>query len=147
MEKIRGNTDVYVLCKFKHKKYVSMYFLHLVLTLTPPLHQWFIIHVGPHRGIPNLLAERNNGAARIAAGQNVIPTVDDAAASYAAAGGHLSPMAQFGSDPLAESPELIQQRQSTLEENIPTPEDLFAFTVNGDYAPFAQSLQFLQRLL
>ena len=52
-------------------------------------------------------------------------------------------MAQFGSDPLAESPELIQQRQSTLEENIPTPEDLFAFTVNGDYAPFAQSLQFL----
>jgi len=52
--------------------------------------------------------------ARISAGQN-IPTVDEAEDSYVAAGGHLSPMAHFGSDPLADSPELIQQQQ-----NIPT---------------------------
>jgi len=61
-----------------------------------------------------LLAEQNNRAARISAGQN-IPTVDEAEASYVAAGGHLSPVAHFGSDPLADSPELIQQQQ-----NIPT---------------------------
>ena len=41
MEKIHGNTHVFVLsCEFltsKHKNMrVSMYFLHLVLTFTPP---------------------------------------------------------------------------------------------------------------
>ena len=45
--------------------------------------------------------------------------------------------------PLADSPELIQQCQRALEQNILTPEELFAFTVNGDYPPFAQSLQFM----
>ena len=58
-------------------------------------------------------------------------------------GGHLSPMTLFGSDPLANSHELIQQHQRALEQNILAPEELFAFTVNGDYAPFAQSLQFM----
>ena len=89
-----------------------------------------------------MLAERNNRAARISAGQN-IPTVDEAEASYVAAGEHLSPVAHFGSDPLAHSPELIQQSHRAMQQNIPTPEELFAFTVNGDYAPFAQSLQFM----
>ena len=78
------------------------------------------------------------------AGQN-IPTVDEAEASYVAAGGHLSPMAHFGSDPLADSSELIQWCHRALEQNILAPEELFAFTVNGDYAPFAQSLQFMIR--
>jgi len=68
-----------------------------------------------------LLAERDNRAARISAGHN-IPTVDEAEASYVAAGEHLSPMVHFGSDPLADSPKLIQQHRSTMQQNIPTPE-------------------------
>ena len=103
----------------------------------------YSILLGPHRGVPDILAENNNQAARIPAGQNIIPTADVAETFYVAAGGHLSPMTLFGSDPLADSPELIQQRQRALEQNIPAPEELFAFTVNGDYAPFAQSLQFM----
>ena len=84
-----------------------------------------------------MLAERNNQAARIPAA----PTVDEASDLFIAAGGHLSPMMQFGSDPLAESCVLISERQDVLEQNIPIPEHLFACTVNGDYTPFAQSLQ------
>jgi len=65
--------------------------------------------------------------------------VDEAEASYVAAGGHLSPVSHFGSDPLADSPELIQQRHRAMQQNIPTPEELFAFTVNGDYMPHLHS--------
>jgi len=60
--------------------------------------------------------------------------VDEAEASYVAAGGHLSPVAHFGSDPLADSPELIQKCHRAMQQSIPTPEELFAFTDNGDYA-------------
>ena len=90
-----------------------------------------------------MLAGRNNQAARIAIEQNIVPTADEAVASYVAAGGHLQPMLQFGTDPLADSPELIQRRQRELEQNVSTPEELFAHTVNGNYTPFAQSLHFL----
>ena len=51
MEKIHGNMHVFVLsCKFltsKHKNmHVSMYFFHLVLTFTPPLHQSICLPIG-----------------------------------------------------------------------------------------------------
>jgi len=58
--------------------------------------------------------------------------VDEAEAYYVAAGEHLSLVAHFGSDPLADSPELIQQCHRAMQQNIPTPEELFAFTVNGE---------------
>ena len=113
-------------------------------TVPPSLYvNTYSILLGPHWSVPDILAENNNQAARIPAGQNIVPTADVAEAFYVAAGGHLSPMTQFGSDPLADSPKLIQQRQRALEQNIPAPEELFTFTVNGDYAPFAQSLQFM----
>ena len=79
---------------------------------TPSLYvHTYSILVGPHRGVPDILAENNNQAARIPAGQNIVPTADVVEVFYVAAGGHLSPMMQFGSesDPLADSPELIQQ--------------------------------------
>ena len=90
------------------------------------------------------MAENNNQAARIPAGQNIVPTADVAEAFYVAAGGHLSPMTEFGSesDRLADSPELMQHAAAP-KQNIPAPEELFAFTVNGDYTSFAQSLQFM----
>jgi len=91
--------------------------------------------------VPNFLSEQNNQTARIP--QTHIPTVQEASQSYVAAGGHLSPRTQFGVDPLSESPDLLLQRQQALEQNIPTPEELFSFTVNGDYTIFAQSLQYM----
>ena len=35
------------------------------------------------------------------------------------------------------------RRQRELEQNVPTPEELFSQTVNGDYTAFAHSLDFL----
>ena len=96
-------------------------------------------YIGPHRGIPNILAERNNHVARI----SNVPTVSEAVTSYYNSGGTLSPVTLFGTDPLSDSPELFCQRQRELELNNPTPEELFAYTVNGNYIPFAQSLHYL----
>ena len=64
-----------------------------------------IIIIGPHRGIPNILSEQNNHAARIPTGH--IPTADEAVQSFYSSGGHLSPMSQFGTDPLSDSQELL----------------------------------------
>lgn len=51
-------------------------------------------------------------------------------------------MTLFGSDPLSDNPVLIQQRQRELEQALPSPQDVFAHTVNGDFGPFAQSIDF-----
>ena len=96
---------------------------------------------GPHRGVPNILAAGNNHAARIPVLS--IPTLDEAVASYTSLGGHLSPVTLFGTDPLSNSSELLHERERVLEQALPSPEDIFANTVNGDYSIFAQSLTFL----
>ena len=85
------------------------------------------------------MAERNNRTARCTS----IPTTDEAIASYTALGGNLTPMTLFGTDPLCGHPELIQERRIQMEQSVPTPEELFAFTVNGNYFPFAHALSFL----
>ena len=73
----------------------------------------------------------------------MLPTTEEACELFAAAGGHLSPMMPFGTDPLTRHPLLINERQRLMEGSCPTPEELFACTVNGNYAPFAQSLLYV----
>ena len=99
----------------------------------------FHSYCSPHRGVLNTLAEHNNQTAQLSS----IPTTDEAILSYVAAGGHLTSATQFGLDPLSRSFVLIQQHQEALEQNIPAPEEIFAYTANGDYTIFAQSLQFM----
>ena len=96
------------------------------------------LHIGQHRGIPNQLADQNNRA-----GSSLIPDVDSAVAMYEASGGYLSTPSGFGTDPIAGSPELLYYRQSLMEQNIPSPEDLFGWTVNGSTQPFADSLKYM----
>ena len=112
---------------------------------------WFYL-LGPQRGVPNILARDNNHTARIPIGH--IPDTDEAIASFLRSGGVLSPNTLFGTDPLSNFPELILRRQRELEQVIPSPQDVFAHTVNGDFGPFANSLDTiiqitnrLQRLL
>ena len=62
---------------------------------------------------------------------------------YRANGGHLTSVSGFGSDPLAESRELLLQRQRLMEQNIPSPRDLFGWTVNGFTQPFADSVKYM----
>ena len=97
-------------------------------------------YVGQHRGVPNLLAALNNRAAVISS--SLIPDVGSAIAMYEASGGHLS-TPRFGTDPIAGSPELLHRRQCLMEQNVPTPEDLFGWTVNGFIQPFADSLKYM----
>ena len=42
---------------------------------------------------------------------------------------------------MADSPELVQERQTIMETSIPSPEELFGWTVNGVFQPFSDSLK------
>ena len=83
-------------------------------------------------------------AARIR--DDLLPSVQDAYASFEAAGGHLTEISTFGIDPLSDAPELVIQRQVEMERNLPSPEYLFNYTVDGVYTPFAHSVQVMVHL-
>lgn len=87
------------------------------------------------------MAVGNNRVAQI--GSHLIPTVNDAVTLYQASGGRLEAVSRFGVDPLAHSPELTQQRQSAMESNIPSPEELFGWTVNDMFQPFTDSVKYM----
>ena len=90
---------------------------------------------------PNRLALENNRAARIHS--NLVPDVSNAVSLYQASGGRLGAETGFGVDPLAGSLALIQERQAAMESNIPSPEELFGWTVNGLFQPFSDSLKYM----
>ena len=94
---------------------------------------------GQHRGVPNQLALENNRAAQIHS--SLIPDMSSAISLYEASGGQLGAATGFGVDPLADSPELVQERQTIMETSIPSPEELFGWTVNGVFQPFSDSLK------
>ena len=93
---------------------------------------------GPHRGIPNHLAIENCRTGTVSPG--AVPSLDVAVQAYQSTGGYLAPQAIFGTDPLSHSPALLQQRCRELDRLLLPPEDIFGFTVNGHYQPFASSL-------
>ena len=72
----------------------------------------------------------------------MVPSLDSAVQAYVALGGHLSPPSTFGRDPLLNSPYLSVQRSHILDSRLPSPEELFGYTVNGYYEPFAASLAY-----
>ena len=71
----------------------------------------------------------------------LVPDVSNAVSLYQASGGRLGAETGFGVDPLSTSPELIRQRQAAMESSIPSPEELFGWTVNGLFQPFSDSLK------
>ena len=98
---------------------------------------WFW-SIGPHCGIPNQLAAENCRTGFVY--PSAVPSLSEAVQAYHATGGYLTPPTPFGTDPLSQSPNLLLQRSNTLDGFLPTPEDLFSYTVNGYYQPFASSL-------
>ena len=60
----------------------------------------------------------------------LVPSLFEAITSYESV---------FGSDPLAGHHELLREHQISMDENLPSPEDLFSHVVND----FFQSLQFM----
>lgn len=99
----------------------------------------FLIIIG--RGIPNLLAQENNHARQIH--PSLVPTLDDAITFYESSGGNLTAASLFGTDPLNGHPELLLQREMSMEANNPSPEDIFSHVVNGLNTSLAQSLRFM----
>lgn len=99
------------------------------------------IDVGQCRGVPNQMALDNCRAAQI--DSRLIPDVSNAVSLYQASGGRLGAETGFGVDPLSGFPELVRQRQAALESNIPSPEQLFGYTVNGLFQPFSDSLKYM----
>ena len=74
---------------------------------------------------------------------SVVPTLNEAVGAYEASGGFLSPATLFGHDPLVGHEGLQSERQSLMEENLPTPENIFSCVVNGIDTPLVQALQFM----
>lgn len=96
---------------------------------------------GPHRGIPNDLAASNNHAYSI--NPLLLPSAEDAAISYEAHRGRLTHFQDYCSVPLQHDAHLLQQRKALMEASLPSPEDLFSYTVNNHVLPFTQALCFM----
>ena len=73
----------------------------------------------------------------------LVPDVSSAVPLYQASGGRLGAETGFGIDPLSASSKLIRQRQTAMESNIPSTEELFGYTVNGLFQPFSDSLKYM----
>lgn len=69
--------------------------------------------------------------------------MDEAVESYESGGGCLTQESSFGVDPLAGCQELQRECQRAMDENIPCPEELFGYVVNGFYTPFYHALEFM----
>lgn len=107
------------------------------MTVTGKINSVVVFLTG--RGIPDVLARENNRARQIH--PSFVPSLDDARASYELNGGNLSAPANFGSDPLSGHQELILQRELFMQNNNPSPENIFAHVVNGSNTSFAHALQ------
>lgn len=103
--------------------------------------QFSCLIIEPSRGVPNLLALRNNRVAQVQ--RDLVPNTDTAVSMYEATGGRLGRITGFGVDPLAGEEELIEERCILMETNMPSPDDLFGFTVNNLYQPFSDSLEYM----
>lgn len=68
------------------------------------------------RGIPNILASQNNRTSQ--SHYSVVPTPEQAVASYRASGGCLSMPSQFGYDPSAGHEGFQSERERAMDENI-----------------------------
>lgn len=72
-----------------------------------------------------------------------VPTLEEAISDYQSSGGFLSPVMPFGCDPLAAHEALIHERERLMEQNLPTPMNLFSYTVNGIDTPLTQAIEFM----
>ena len=93
------------------------------------------------RGIPNVLFQEHNSVNQIHS--SLVPSLQESIQLYESSGGHLTPSTQVGVDPLAGHDDLLSIRQRAMEENIPSPENLFSNVVNGIDVPLSQSIRYM----
>ena len=95
--------------------------------------------IGFRGGIPDQLMQSCNHAAKIYIAQ--VPPPDEAVKQFKQDGGYLTLFNQFGSDPLANSPQLQHQRQDDFNKYIPDFSIVFHKLVNGDPQMFRCGLK------
>ena len=109
--------------------------------ITSPPHRncyYSIYSIGPHRGVPNVLMQRNNQAAQIDA--HLIPEPIEALQLFESHGGHITVFSPFGQDPLEERPDLSSQREARFLERFPDFGPFFHSAVNNDFTLFRAGL-------
>ena len=89
------------------------------------------------KGIPNVKMHQENRAANLSPG--IIPSPEEAVASYQHCGGQLTLVSTFGEDPLSPSLDSICQQEFARRHAAFHP--VFHAAVNGDEHPFRDGLQ------
>ena len=95
--------------------------------------------LGARRGIPDQLMLSCNHIAKIDIAH--VPSPDEAVRQFTQDGGNLTLWSPFGSDPLAQSPQLQNQRQEDFNKYIPDVSVPFHQLVNGDPECFQRGLK------
>ena len=71
---------------------------------------------------------------------SVIPSPDDALQQFESCGGEITVFNAFGQDPLELRPDLITEREELFHRQHPSFNEIFHFTVNGNYSHFKNGL-------
>ena len=95
-------------------------------------------HALPHRGIPNVLQHERRGT--IAVNATDIPTTEDAVDMYRQQSGVLTDPSEFGTDPLENDIQKIDQREQEFRSNAMSVEDIFTNVISGNDVPFRQAI-------
>ena len=98
---------------------------------------YILLNLYYHWSIPNMLAKRKSQVTRLLAGQRQQNWCSWGI--YVLAGPMRWQIREFGSDPLADLPELIQLCQRGITAGRSNSRDDLVFTVNDNYQPFAVS--------
>ena len=95
-------------------------------------------HALPHRGIPNLLQHERPGT--IATTNIHLPSTGDAVGMYRQQGGVLTDPSPYGTDPLENDTQKMDQRRLEFQSNAMTFEDIFTNVISGNDVPFRRAI-------
>lgn len=95
---------------------------------------------GRRGGVPSRLMRENNQTTTISSLD--IPVADSAVQLMESQGSQLTHFSPFGTDPLANTDGLVQQREDIFNRQYPKFSEFFHSAVNGNYIPFHNKLLF-----
>lgn len=95
---------------------------------------------GPHKGVPADRMCENDQTSKIPL--PALPTLADAVSQFEQLGGSLTPLPQFGEDPLHGKSELMDLRNAEFTRKYPDFNNIFHRLVHGDDTLFVNGLQY-----
>ena len=105
------------------------------------VHSWNAHPIpGPHKGVPADRMCENDQTSKIPLPP--LPTLADAVSQFEQLGGSLTPLPQFGEDPLHGKSELMDLRNAEFTRKYPDFNNIFHQLVYGDDTLFVNGLQY-----